>query len=153
MVAQSPVRAWHPPEDTSYRSCWGGPLRPSSKALQKRWLRSPRLRSRLRDCGNIVAILCQCWRSRHPGFWSICVSQHTNEGRKILLTTQSANMSSRSLSMIKLDQVSRCEGMPQCTLRVVLEPRCADDNMLAKVNGLFWRHRAADSDVLPTNTI
>ena len=37
---------------------------------------------------------------------------------------------------IKLDHVVRCEGIPQCMLRVVLEARCADDVRLAKVTGL-----------------
>ena len=53
---------------------------------------------------------------------------------------------------IKLDQVVRCEGVPQCMLRPVLKTRCADHTRLEKLNYDFWRHPTADSGVLPSNT-
>ena len=53
---------------------------------------------------------------------------------------------------IKLNQVARCEGIPQCMLRLVLETRCADNNRLTKLISDFWRYPAADSEVLHSNT-
>lgn len=39
---------------------------------------------------------------------------------------------------IKLDEVARCKGLPQCMLRVVWETSCADDNGLTKLVSNFW---------------